>query len=250
MKNHTITLPLDLTKRHFVIGDIHGHLDMLEDLLASADYDPKLDVLYSVGDLIDRGPYSVEVVEFFQQDNCHAIRGNHELMVVDAMQWHGVWMGNGGVQTMNSLRDNDHDLVWLQEQFRPLPYVIDVGDADEEFSFRLVHADLPLVWSEEDFQYILENAEDEDDTRLAHILWSRTTIESALRNIKNLKPKFTGMTINPDRSGRNVFAGHTPIERPLTVGDITFIDTWRARTLTMVEAITNQEWSVKVRPQS
>jgi serine/threonine protein phosphatase 1 len=243
MKNHTLNLPLDLTKRHFVVGDVHGKFDSLMRLLESADYDPETDIVYSVGDMIDRGPESFEVFEFFHQPNTYAIQGNHEHMVVEE-SWFGVWLNNGGLDTQISLSDNGVDQEYLGKLIKKLPYVIDVGDADEEHSFRIVHACLPLVWSEEQFQFILADAEDAEDPTFAHILWSRTDIGNAERNIATMKPITFGMNVSPDRSGRNVFAGHSPIRKPMTVGDVTYIDTWAARTLTMVEAVTQQVWSV------
>lgn len=243
MKNHTLNLPLDLTKRHFVVGDIHGRLDMFERLLESADYDPATDIIYTVGDMIDRGSNSYEILEFFDMKNNFSIRGNHEVMATDS-NWYAVWMGNGGPQTLDSLRTNACDTNWLEAMIERLPFVIDVGEPGEEHAFRILHAELPPVWSEDDFQWILVDADDADDSTFAHVLWSRSTIEKALRNVKNMKPSHFEIDFHPERSGRNVFVGHTPIRNTMRVGDMTFLDTWASRTLTMVEAITLQEWSV------
>lgn len=244
MKDHTLNLPLDLTKRHFIIGDIHGRLEMLERLLDSADYDPATDMIYTVGDMIDRGPHSVEVLELFSDEpNWYSIRGNHEVMVTDD-SWYSCWLSNGGVQTLQSLAANAYDENWLKAMIERLPYVIDVGEQGEEHSFRILHADLPPGWSEDMFQYVLDEAEGDDDPVFSHVLWSRRTIEAGLRNVKNLKLIDADIKFDPNRSGRNVFVGHTPIRNTMTMGDITFLDTWAKRTLSMVEAITKQVWSV------
>lgn len=245
MKNHTLKLPLDLTKRHFVVGDIHGRYDAFIRLLESADYDPENDIVYSVGDIIDRGPKSVETLEFFNQKNTYAIRGNHEVMAISD-EWLMVWLSNGGPATLNSLKLHNYTESWLAEQIQPLPYVIDVGENDEDHSFRIVHASLPLKWSEEEFQLIMDRAKDENDTLLAEILWSRTDIGQAVKNVDNQKPKMMGIVTTINRSGRNVFAGHTPINNVMKIGDTTYIDTWRSGTLSMVEAITMQSWTEKV----
>ncbi len=187
MKDHTLKLPLDLTKRHFVVGDIHGRYDAFIRLLESADYDPESDIVYSVGDMIDRGPKSVETLEFFNQKNTYAIRGNHEVMAI-SQNWLMVWLGNGGMNTRFSLTDHMVDEDWLAAQIQPLPFVIDVGESDEDYSFRIVHASLPLKWSEEEFQLIMDRAKDENDTLVAEILWSRTDIGQAVKNVNNLKP--------------------------------------------------------------
>ena len=81
MSNRILQLPLDRSKRHFVVGDIHGRFDSFQNLLKEANYDPTNDIIYSVGDLIDRGPKSYETVKFFTSTpNVYSIMGNHEYM--------------------------------------------------------------------------------------------------------------------------------------------------------------------------
>lgn len=246
MKDTILNLPLDLTKRHFVVGDIHGRWATFQDLLTSAEYDPELDIIYAVGDMIDRGPHSVEVFEFFQGKNTFSIRGNHEVMAIDP-DWYGVWLANGGVATLGSLTKHGYDQRWLNMMVRELPYFIDVGAAGEEHAFRIVHAEIPPMWSEDDFQHVIESSETDADSRFAHLLWSRSTIKTARRNVENLKPLLTDIEFNSNRSGRNVFVGHTPLKNVMKVGDMTYLDTWKGRTLSMVEAITGQIWSVPYR---
>ncbi|MCA4078770.1 metallophosphoesterase, partial [Pseudomonas kurunegalensis] len=45
--------------RDFAVGDIHGHFTRLQAALDSAGFDPAIDRLFSVGDLVDRGPDSL-----------------------------------------------------------------------------------------------------------------------------------------------------------------------------------------------
>jgi len=243
MKNHTLKLPLDLTKRHFVVGDIHGRLEMFERLLKSADYDPENDIVYAVGDMIDRGSFSVEVLEFFDMEKAFSIRGNHEVMATSE-DWYVVWMNNGGIQTLDSMKANAVDLKWLHAMIERLPYIIDVGEDGEEHAFRIVHAEIPPGWDEQTFQFVLDSSENDDDSRFAHCLWARTTIEQARQNVANMKPSHYDITFHPERSGRNIFVGHTPIRSVMKVGDMTYLDTWASRTLSMVEAISGQVWSV------
>lgn len=69
---------------HYVIGDIHGQLVCLKELLRKINYKPEEDVLYFVGDYIDWGPASVATVQFIielqRKGNVHCCLGNHELM--------------------------------------------------------------------------------------------------------------------------------------------------------------------------
>ena len=50
--------PRNRTGRDFVVGDVHGMFSALRELLAVAGFDDRRDRLFSVGDLIDRGPDS------------------------------------------------------------------------------------------------------------------------------------------------------------------------------------------------
>jgi hypothetical protein len=68
--------------RTVCIGDIHGCLELLEQLLEKIKYDPAEDHLVFVGDLIDRGPDPAGVVRFVRalqlRGRVTVIRGNHE----------------------------------------------------------------------------------------------------------------------------------------------------------------------------
>lgn len=61
-----------------IVGDVHGCFDELEELLEAVKLQPE-DLLISVGDLVDRGPASLEVVRFFRErPNTLVLMGNHE----------------------------------------------------------------------------------------------------------------------------------------------------------------------------
>lgn len=65
-------------KRHLIIGDIHGCYEELMQLLELAKLQPD-EILVSVGDIVDRGPDSLKVYEFFKnRPNSLVIMGNHE----------------------------------------------------------------------------------------------------------------------------------------------------------------------------
>lgn len=85
--------------RDFCVGDVHGCFDLLDALLAQAGFDKAVDRLFSVGDLVDRGPGSDLVQEWLSQPWFHAVRGNHEQMVVDTYKHGGddwLHVANGG----------------------------------------------------------------------------------------------------------------------------------------------------------
>lgn len=88
-----------------IIGDIAGQFDTLQALLAQMPAGEPI----SVGDMIDRGPKSVEVVEYFMQHG-RAVMGNHEHMFLEFIAsnegWGGVYpsgcyIRNGGAATID-----------------------------------------------------------------------------------------------------------------------------------------------------
>src|SRR5579872_4607099 len=95
--------------RVLAIGDIHGCLGPLDDLLKWVA-PTRDDLVITLGDYVDRGPDSRGVLnrlfELKQQLNMICLRGNHEVMMVEA--WHGgkpekkMWLDVGGFQTLGS----------------------------------------------------------------------------------------------------------------------------------------------------
>ena len=82
--------------RDLVIGDLHGHFGTLEHALATLAFDPACDRLFSVGDLIDRGPRSRDAVEWLSAGRfAGAVRGNHEQMMIDALVLERAVLGKG-----------------------------------------------------------------------------------------------------------------------------------------------------------
>ena len=65
--------------RDFVVGDVHGCFRTLEQLLIRVGFEPGQDHLFSVGDLIDRGPNSLDAIDWLVHGRIHtATMGNHE----------------------------------------------------------------------------------------------------------------------------------------------------------------------------
>jgi len=241
---HTLKLKLDLSKRHFVVGDIHGRFDAFLDLLKAANYNPDNDIIYSVGDLIDRGPKSYEAFNFFRENkNCFAIKGNHEHMPT-TIEWYMTWIQNGGNETLNSLDEHNKTIEWLKTEIHRMPWCIEVGEDDDEHAFRVVHAEMPPEWSDEYFRKMLGESLTPEDPTFMHILWSRRTISRLQENIKEDLPLNVSINFHPDRS-RNNFCGHTPTRDVMHIGDLWWVDTWRSGTMSMIDAVTKEIYTVK-----
>ena len=75
------------SRRHgrvIVVGDVHGCLDELRALLAACGHDADADAVVLVGDLVNKGPKSAEVVRYAREASFRAVRGNHDEAAIDA----------------------------------------------------------------------------------------------------------------------------------------------------------------------
>lgn len=75
--------PTNPSGRDFVVGDLHGCLDLLQAQLERVGFDTGCGRLFSVGDLVDRGPDSMGCLRLLREPWFHAVRGNHEDMLLD-----------------------------------------------------------------------------------------------------------------------------------------------------------------------
>jgi serine/threonine protein phosphatase 1 len=85
-----------------IIADIGGNFDALMRLLSKMPDDKVI----SLGDMVDRGPDSKAVIDWFMS-NGHAVIGNHEHMMLDHCRKtgyyeSGIWELNGGCTTLAS----------------------------------------------------------------------------------------------------------------------------------------------------
>ena len=95
--------------RVFIIGDIHGCLEILKRITDKLDWRPERDTLIFLGDYIDRGEDSKGVVDFILEilhssSHVHCLMGNHEhifLNYLDMIDYKTFFM-NGGLETLRS----------------------------------------------------------------------------------------------------------------------------------------------------
>lgn len=162
-----------------VIGDIHGCLTTLQALIAKAG---PVDEILSVGDLIDRGPDSLGVIQYCINNNIKVCLGNHELMMLDAMSdWLGLdhpykriglmtsdWFNNGGREVFEQLTAFD-SVQFAVDYFKSLPILIKTDH---------IVNDLPVIVSHtclNNYSYDVLNASHEDLRKHAtSLVWSRS----------------------------------------------------------------------------
>lgn len=125
--------PPEPLERLYVIGDVHGHADLLHKLLdkITADDGAAQSQIVFVGDYIDRGPDSATVLKTVEtlcrDENAVALKGNHEAMAMRAaFDGSGVkgWLTHGGEETLMSFGiktpdiANEEDAASLMAKFR------------------------------------------------------------------------------------------------------------------------------------
>lgn len=153
--------------RILAIGDIHGCLDQLRNLLAIIDWKPEEDTLVFIGDYIDRGPDSAGVIEHILglrqwSDKIICLLGNHEQMFLDFMEGRNtdLFIHNGGAATLESYGGWEAGLPTAHFEFlKSLPYYYETPD------YIFVHAGLrdgaplaeqdphDLIWIRQEFIY-------------------------------------------------------------------------------------------------
>lgn len=202
--------------RDLIIGDIHGCFTKMGAALRSVGFDPEAgDRLFSVGDLVDRGPESIHVTGFLEQDFVHAIAGNHERMAVDYTNGDidfGLYAANGGGWLMALDRETQREIA---SSLSVLPLAIEletryglIGIVHAECPFDDWHAFTAKLEAPEVPAQYLEQV-------IALAQWSRNRIES----------NFDGLIAGV----RAVVVGHTPMQQMTSLGNTIFIDTmgWR-----------------------
>lgn len=102
--------------RVYAIGDVHGRLDLLGELIDRIEYDaagrpPMPTRIVLLGDVIDRGPHSAALVRGLMaltaaSDRLVVLKGNHEWMMAEALsggyEVFGAWLRHGGRETLAS----------------------------------------------------------------------------------------------------------------------------------------------------
>ena len=125
----------------YAIGDIQGCYDELQDLLEHISWQPLGDSLWLVGDLVNRGPHSLEVLRFAkaQSDSVVCVLGNHDLHLLAASQGERKPKRSDTFADVLDSPERDDLLDWL----RRLPLI----HHDSSLDFVMVHAGLAAEWS-------------------------------------------------------------------------------------------------------
>ena len=124
-------------RRRLFLGDIQGCHDELCRLLDALQFEPAADRLYSVGDIINRGPDSAGCIRTLREYGAVAVLGNHELHYFETLAGRRKPSARDTLDQLLEAPDRDELTAWLRDQ--PLLHC--------EADLILVHAALHPSWN-------------------------------------------------------------------------------------------------------
>ena len=208
-------------KRLIAIGDIHGELAPLLTLLEVIN-PTQDDTIVFMGDYIDRGKQSYEVIQTIIELMANspakivALKGNHEDMMIksllvtnrDSEMWQYNWFNNGGFDTLDSYTANSHKhnpSDFEKYKFNTIPdshveFLLNLDNYYETDNHIFCHAT----------PYDTDNMDEQTDDAL---FWKRPNKNDKLNGYHH-------------KSGKLMVNGHTPIgSKPSLLGKLLLIDT-------------------------
>lgn len=193
--------------RDIAVGDIHGHFQRLQVQLDAIGFDPAVDRLFSVGDLVDRGPECPQALHWLEQPWFHAVQGNHEALAVTHAS--GGWLDYGQYRAAGGgwfLDLPASEQQRFAERFSRMPLALEVETTGGTVGF--VHADCPF----DSWRALREHLQSPPSSEVQEFCqWSRRRLQ-----------------VDDDRPVqglRALIVGHTPLHEVRVLGNIWHIDT-------------------------
>ena len=161
MNPRVIAHPANLQGRDFIVGDLHGHPDVLRRLMDHVGFDYDMDRLFSVGDLVDRGPNSAGALDLLDAPWFYPVLGNHDAMLLATLNlghlremgreeaqrtaaYADLFTRNGGWDWFRLYRmDEERCERWRSAlTLVPLVRIVDAGSTTPAGRFQVLHAEL------------------------------------------------------------------------------------------------------------
>ncbi|MBA1321420.1 metallophosphoesterase [Pseudomonas plecoglossicida] len=226
--------------RDFIVGDVHGHFEMLQSLLKTVDFTPAQDRLFVTGDIVDRGPYSNEALDWLANPWFQSVRGNHEQMVLDSVNGQGDpprHTRNGGAWFYE--HSNQRQLE-IAQQLQGLPIAIEIELRTGE-KVGIIHAELPGWEQARTWREGIELLEAADPA----------TRQAALMQALYARSRINDRDDSPIAGLARLYVGHSTVPEVLTLGNVVYLDTgcsFADGKLSIIEAASNTCWSCLPHP--
>lgn len=192
----------------YIVGDIHGSFSKLKSALVDIQFNPGADRLFSVGDLVDRGPESHHVIDWLKKPWFNAMQGNHEQLIIhyarNGIDNEELCIRNGALWF---LALSDQEKEELAYEFEDLPIAMEI-ETDNGLA-GLVHAEVPYQsWSKFKMALLTGSITEDELTQSA---WGRDKVKSLDRT--------------PINDVERVFVGHSMLKDSKRLGNVRYIDT-------------------------
>ncbi|WHS62282.1 metallophosphoesterase [Pseudomonas sp. G2-4] len=211
----TKSFPPNKAGRDFVVGDIHGHFKLLTKALDKLDFNTEVDRIFSVGDLIDRGPDSIEVLNWLEKPWFHAVRGNHEHMLIECISGHGDisrHIRNGGAWLYELQPVAQRELLKVLQE---LPLIIEINLSNDQV-IGIVHAEAPATKSNDGWP----EAKDAITGRLG-----KPNQQQALKTALYAREKIEREDHTSIGGITRLYVGHSTVPSVMRLGNVVYIDT-------------------------
>ena len=132
---------------NYAIGDIQGCYGEFIDLLQKIEFDPEEDKLWLVGDLVNRGPNSLETLDYIFniKESCNVVLGNHDLHLISVSKKLRSTQESDTLDDLLKNKNLTKYINWLKS----LPFVHQeiINTVRGKINFFMSHAGLPPHWS-------------------------------------------------------------------------------------------------------
>lgn len=218
-----LCLPANRHGRDFLVGDLHGMRAALNHAMADVEFDEAVDRLFSVGDLVDRGPDPMGCLRLLKKPWFYAVLGNHERMLLAylgywegwASRFHAYRYSRSWVQGLDDA-DYEELTAEISDYLTALPLAIRVGGSRDRFY--VVHADRHVngsVLTDDALEIALDKPRQHVKKSVVEALtWSRHLVGQAQRE--------GASSAEPGVS--RTYVGHTVLDRSLTTHNHVYLD--------------------------
>lgn len=252
-------LTINTEGRDFVVGDLHGCIELFYAALTAIEFDTEKDRMFSVGDLGDRGPDSPACMELMFKPWFHAVRSNHGDLMTSFYDGEAFGVFNFEPNGGGWFRLLDNEIMAnYAKADKALPYVLTVDMVDgrkfhvihAEFSTREPITDEMLLTKNVDFIRKVDKASFENVGDGPLITWGRVIFRQFFN--KAVLPEVyypeQHLEFFNDKLS-HIYSGHTVMKNPTRYLGQTNIDTGAVFShadstlgLTITEPLTDRFW--------
>ena len=216
MIQHQVIKP-ESGQRVFFCGDVHGDKASLEKQLDRVGFVEKQDILIFTGDLIDRGDFSAELINFVTSTpGVHSVIGNHESLFLCGLHdpltrsiHTGANVGGGWIEQYSQ-----SEIEGLAEQIQRTMSITITVEA-EQYKVGVVHAAAP-----NDSQKIVDGSSKHEE----QWLWSRDQFEDALAGKTHIVIGVDAVVHGHVANTQTVSGNHVWIDTHYHTGELTIIE--------------------------